>query len=53
VPATISSVKTFRLVFARYFGADLPLLPDRPFTSAGKLRPYALTDVTDRLESLR
>jgi hypothetical protein len=53
VPTTISSVNTFRLVFARYFGADLPLLPDRTFTSAGKLRPYDFTDVTDRLESLR
>jgi hypothetical protein len=49
---TISSVNTFRLVFDRYFGADLPLLPDRSFTSRGKLRPYDLTDITDRLPSL-
>lgn len=50
---TISSVNTFRLLFDQYFGADLPLLPDRIYTSAGKLRPYDLTDVTDRLTSLR
>jgi hypothetical protein len=50
---TISSVNTFRLVFDRYFGADLPLLPDRSYTSRGKLRPYDLTDITDRLPSLR
>ena len=37
------------LIFAAYFGADLPLLPDRSFTSASKLRPYDLTDITDRL----
>lgn len=46
---TFSSVNTFRLIFARYFSADLPLLPDRSFTSASKLRPYDLTDITDRL----
>ena len=46
---TLSSVNTFRLVFARYFDADLPLLPDRSFTSAGKFRPYDLTEITERL----
>jgi hypothetical protein len=49
LPATLSSVNTFRLIFDAYFGADLPLLPDRSFTSAGKYRPYDLTDITDRL----
>jgi hypothetical protein len=49
---SISSVNTFRLVFDRYFDANLPLLPDRSFTSRGKLRPYDLTDITDRLPSL-
>jgi hypothetical protein len=52
VPATLSSVNTFRLVFDRYFGADLPLLPDRSYTSASKIRPYDLTEITDRLPSL-
>jgi hypothetical protein len=47
--ATLSSVNTFRLILGAYFGADLPLLPDRSFTSAGKFRPYDLTDITDRL----
>jgi hypothetical protein len=47
--ATLSSVNTFRLIFDAYFDADLPLLPDRSFTSAGKYRPYDLTEITDRL----
>ena len=49
LPTDMSSVNTFRLVLGAYFGADLPLLPDRSFTSASKLRPYDLTDITDRL----
>ena len=49
VSAGLSSVNTFRLIFGAYFGADLPLLPDRSFTSAGKYRPYDLTEITDRL----
>ncbi len=48
---TLSSVNTFRLILDAYFGADLPLLPDRSFTSAGKFRPYDLTDITDRLSA--
>ena len=47
--STLSSVNTFRLIFERYFDADLPLLPDRSYTSAGKFRPYDLTEITDRL----
>lgn len=48
-PATdMSSVNTFRYLLSSYFGADLPLLPDRVFTSPRQL-PYDLTDVTDRL----
>ena len=46
---TMSSWNTFRVVLARYFGADLPLLPDRTYTSGAWKRPYDLTDVTDRL----
>jgi hypothetical protein len=49
---TISSVNTFRLVFDDYFDANLPLLPDRSFTSRGKFQPYDLTDITDRLPTL-
>ena len=50
---TLSSVNTFRVVFDRYFDAGLPLLPDRSFTSANKFRPYDMTEITDRLPSLR
>jgi hypothetical protein len=49
---TISSVNTFRLVFDGYFDANVPLLPDRSFTSRGKFLPYDLTDITDRLPTL-
>jgi len=51
LPASLSSVNTFRLLFDAYFGAELPLLPDRSYTSAGKFRPYDLTEITDRLPS--
>jgi len=46
---SISTVNTWRLIFSRYFGADLPLLPDRSFVSMNPDRPYDLMDVTDRL----
>lgn len=49
VPDGLSPVNTFRFLFARLFGADLPLLPDRAFTSREWTHPYDLTDVTDRL----
>ena len=49
IPSTLSPVNTFRLILSRLFGADLPLLPDRAFTSRDWAHPYALTDVTDRL----
>ena len=51
VPSTLSSVNTFRLLFRRYFGADLPDLPDRSYTST-KAEPYDFLDITDRLPSL-
>ena len=47
--ATVTSWNTFPIVFDRYFGANIPLLPDRSFTSSGYTRPYDLTDVTTRL----
>jgi sulfatase-like protein len=46
---TISPVNTFRLIFSRYFDADLPLLPDRTFVFERKAYPYRFTDVTERL----
>jgi hypothetical protein len=51
VTDTISPVNTFRLIFDRAFGAGLPLLPDRSFTSRDWKHPFALTDITDRLPS--
>jgi hypothetical protein len=48
---TMSSVNTFRLIFGLYFGADLPLLPDRNWIHRDKHHPFDLTDVTDRLDS--
>lgn len=49
LPPTLSSVNTFRFIFDGYFDADLPLLPDRSFTSANKFHPYEMTDITERL----
>jgi hypothetical protein len=46
----ISTVNTFRLLFSTYFGADLPLLPDRLYIYRDKAHPYAFTDITDRLK---
>jgi len=43
----VSSVNTFRILFAALFGADLPELPDRAFLSRAMYdRPYQLEDVT-------
>jgi len=46
---TITPVNSFRLIFAEYFGADLPLLPDRTWVFQDKAHPYRLTEVTDEL----
>lgn len=45
--SAISPVNTFRLLFARYFGADLPLLKDRSFYSKTQEWPYWPPEVTD------
>ena len=47
--STVTSWNTFPIVFARYFGANIRLLPDRSFTSSSYTRPYDFTDVTTRL----
>jgi len=44
---TISPVNSFRVVFNRYFGTGLPLLPDRIYRHDSENRPYAWKDVTD------
>ena len=41
---SISPVNTFRVIFNRYFGADLPLLPDRHYYS-DILKPFQLTPI--------
>jgi hypothetical protein len=43
---SISPVNSFRVVFNTFFGAHLPLLPDRSYFSTG-LSPYGFIDVTD------
>ncbi|HEY3335694.1 MAG TPA: hypothetical protein VGK16_10730 [Candidatus Limnocylindrales bacterium] len=47
--STMSSVNTFPVLFSGYFGLDVPRLEDRSYTSASKVRPYDLTEITDRL----
>jgi hypothetical protein len=51
VPSTITPVNTFRLILDRYFGADLPILPDRAYVIRSNQRPYEFHDVTERLRS--
>jgi hypothetical protein len=48
IEPTMTTVNTFRFLFDRYFGADLPLLPDRLYQYRDKSHPYDLTDVTER-----
>jgi uncharacterized protein (DUF697 family) len=48
IEPTMTTVNTFRFLFARYFGADLPLLPDRLYQYRDKSHPYDFTDVTER-----
>lgn len=50
---TMTSVNTFPTLFSRYFGLDYPLLPDRVYTARNYDFQYDITDVTDRLPSLR
>lgn len=49
----MTSINTFPTLFRGYFGLDEPNLPDRVYTSKRYGLPYDLTDVTDRLPSLR
>ena len=50
---SITPVNSFRLVFDLYFGADLPLLPDRNYVYRGPDDLYTFVEVTDRLEAIR
>ena len=49
----MSAINTFPTLFADYFGLDYEPLPDRVYASPSWFRPYDLTDITDRLPSLR
>jgi hypothetical protein len=49
----MSAINTFPTLFADYFGLDYEQLPDRVYASHSWGRPYDLTEVTDRLPSLR
>jgi hypothetical protein len=46
IHARMSPVNTFRIVFREYFGADLPLLPDRVYLSPNLTRMYDFTEYT-------
>ena len=49
VPRGMTPINTFRIIFNRYFGADLPLLADRSFIFRDNDRLYSFLDVTARL----
>jgi hypothetical protein len=50
---SFTPVNTFRVVFDRYFGADLPLLPDRSWVYQDTGHPYQLTEITARLATVQ
>jgi hypothetical protein len=50
---SFTPVNTFRIIFDRYFGADLPLLPDRTWVFQDGSHPYRLTEITDHLAQLQ
>jgi len=45
-------INTFPIVLDRYFDAGIPLLPDKAYTSKAWVKPYDLTDVTERLRQI-
>jgi hypothetical protein len=45
----ITPVNSFRMILDRYYGAALPLLPDRTFIYTDYGHPYRFDDVTSRL----
>jgi hypothetical protein len=48
IPADLSAVNLFRVIFNHYFSASLPLLPNRQYVP-GRLSMYDFGDVTDRV----
>jgi hypothetical protein len=49
IPSTMTPVNSFRLVFDRYFGTKLPLLPDQEFVFRDLQHLYDFSPVTDLL----
>jgi hypothetical protein len=49
---TISPVNSFRVVFNAYFGAGLPLLPDKTLRQQSDFRPFAFDDITTQLTTM-
>lgn len=45
--ASMTPVNTFRIVFNRYFGTDLPLLPDQNYIFLSNRQLYAFQPVTE------
>jgi hypothetical protein len=45
----MSPVNTFRMVFTRYFGANLPVLPDESYATARKGDAYTFVPLGDRV----
>ena len=43
----MTPVNTFRIIFNRYFGTDMELLPDRNYVNVDRLHLYDFVDVTD------
>jgi hypothetical protein len=50
---SMTAINTFPTLFSEYFGLDVGRLADRVYASHDWSRPYDLSDITDRLPSLR
>ena len=49
---SISPVNSFRVVFNTYFGANLPLLPDRTIRHVSDRQPFAFDDLTNQVRTM-
>lgn len=49
---SITPVNSFRVIFNKFFGANLPLLPDKNFIFQDANNLYKFTDVTERIKGL-
>jgi hypothetical protein len=53
LPATFTTVNTFRTIFREYFGADLPNLPDHSYSWPDNDHIYDFRDMTELLDERR